>query len=110
VQKLWLVGSRPWLTITHPLLEEEATYRVLWLFRGAQGTYAVLELEPGWMDEETPSDRTLVKILGPESIQTLTPAEFAEIMPDLAADVRRRQTLDLTDVEAAFGNLARPVD
>jgi hypothetical protein len=62
------------------------------------------------MDEETPSDRTLVKILGPESIQTLTPAEFAEIMPDLAADVRRRQTLDLTDVEAAFGNLARPVD
>lgn len=105
VQKSWMAGGRPWLTIAHPALEEQGDYRVVWVLRGASDNYAVLELEPGWMDEESTPDRTVVKVVGPRTIQTLTSNEFADIMPDLRADVVLRGVLDLSFVEQIFGKL-----
>jgi len=105
IMKKFLAGGIPWLQISHPVYGREANYRLVWLTRREQETLAVIELEPGWLEDGEPPEQNIVRIINRECIQTLTEDEFPEALSTVKSDAGKGRKLSLMELKEVFGPL-----
>ncbi|HEY9868018.1 MAG TPA: hypothetical protein V6D08_02320 [Candidatus Obscuribacterales bacterium] len=105
INKQWRAGGVPWIQISHPIYDREANYRVAWLATVNGERLAVIELEPGWLEDGEPPEQNLVRVVDAQQIQTLTQEEFHGLVQAVKDDALKRKRVAISEVEAAFGPL-----
>jgi len=105
IMRKFLARGIPWLQIAHPINGREANYRVVWLTTTEQESLAVIELEPGWLEDGEPPEQNIVRIVNSECIQTLTEDEFPEALSVVKLDAGTGRTMSLVELEEILGPL-----